>query len=98
MKHTVLSGPRTRAAASIDISRHWLKQSEAVLLLTATPEQFGTAGHFARLRLLDPARFHSLESYLSEEKQHAETVELVNHLLDNQAMAEDDLARLRSAH
>lgn len=71
-------------------------QSESVLLLTATPEQFGTAGHFARLRLLDPARFHSLESYLSEEKQHAETVELVNLLLDNQTMAEDDLARLRS--
>ncbi len=71
-------------------------QSDAVLLLTATPEQFGTAGHFARLRLLDPARFHSLESYLSEEKQHAETVELVNLLLDNQAIAENDLARLRS--
>ncbi len=71
-------------------------KSDSVLLLTATPEQFGTAGHFARLRLLDPARFHSLESYLSEEKHHAETVELVNLLLDNQAMAEDDLARLRS--
>lgn len=70
-------------------------QSASVLLLTATPEQFGTAGHFARLRLLDPARFHSLESYLAKEKQHAATVELVNLLLDNQAMAEDDLARLR---
>ena len=64
------------------------------MLLTATPEQFGTAGHFARLRLLDPARFHSLDSYLSEENQHAETTELVNLLLDNQTLAEDDLARL----
>jgi ATP-dependent helicase HepA len=71
------------------------KKSDSVLLLTATPEHFGTAGHFARLRLLDPARFHSLESYLSEEKQHAATTKLVNLLLDNQAMAEDDLARLR---
>jgi len=71
-------------------------KSNSVLLLTATPEQFGTAGHFARLRLLDPARFHSLESYLSEEQQHAETVELVNLLLDNQAITEDELARLRS--
>jgi ATP-dependent helicase HepA len=71
-------------------------QSNSVLLLTATPEQFGTAGHFARLRLLDPFRFHSLESYLAEEKQHAATVELVNLLLDNQAMPEDDLGRLRS--
>jgi len=71
-------------------------QIDSVLLLTATPEQFGASGHFARLRLLDPARFHSLESYLAEEEQHAGTVELVNLLLDNQAMAEDDLARLRS--
>jgi len=71
-------------------------QTDAVLLLTATPEQFGTAGHFARLRLLDPARFHSLESYLSEEKHHAITTELVNLLLDNQNMTEDDLTRLRS--
>jgi ATP-dependent helicase HepA len=72
------------------------KKSDSVLLLTATPEQFGTAGHFARLRLLDPARFHSLESYVAEEEEHAATVELVNLLLDNQAMAEDDLARLDS--
>ena len=72
------------------------KKSDSVLLLTATPEQFGTAGHFARLRLLDPARFHTLESYVSEEKHHAATTELVNLLLDNQTMAEDELARLRS--
>lgn len=71
------------------------KQSDSVLLLTATPEQFGTAGHFARLRLLDPARFHSLESYVAEEKQHAATVDLVNRLLDNQIMTEENLARLR---
>ncbi|GJL65727.1 MAG: RNA polymerase-associated protein RapA [Nitrospirales bacterium] len=71
-------------------------QSDSVLLLTATPEQFGTAGHFARLRLLDPARFHSLDSYLAEEKQHAATAGLVNLLLDHQTMAEDDLAHVRS--
>ncbi len=71
-------------------------QVDSVLLLTATPEQFGTAGHFARLRLLDPARFHSLESYLAEEKQHAAIVDLVNLLLDNQRIAEDDLALLRA--
>jgi len=71
-------------------------KTDSVLLLTATPEQFGTVGHFARLRLLDPARFHSLESYLSEEKQHAATTELVNLLLDNQEITDDDLTRLRS--
>ncbi len=37
-----------------------------LLLLTATPEQLGREGHFARLRLLDPARYTSLDAYLAE--------------------------------
>ena len=71
------------------------QKTDSVLLLTATPEQFGTAGHFARLRLLDPARFYSLERYVSEEQEYAGTTELVNRLLDNQEMTEDDLTRIR---
>ncbi|MCK5263959.1 MAG: DEAD/DEAH box helicase family protein, partial [Gammaproteobacteria bacterium] len=35
--------------------------TEGVLLLTATPEQLGKESHFARLRLLDPDRFHNFE-------------------------------------
>ncbi len=38
----------------------------SVLLLTATPQQLGPEGHFARLRLLDPARYSSLEGFLEE--------------------------------
>lgn len=71
-------------------------QTPSVLLLTATPEQFGMAGHFARLRLLDPARFHTFDSYVAEEQRHAATVELVNLLLDDRAITETDLGRLRS--
>lgn len=37
-----------------------------VILLTATPEQLGRTGHFARLRLLDPARYHDLADYTAE--------------------------------
>lgn len=37
-----------------------------VILLTATPEQLGRSGHFARLRLLDPQRYTDLDSYLAE--------------------------------
>src|SRR5690606_39944563 len=37
-----------------------------VLLLTATPEQLGQDSHFARLRLLDPNRFHDLEAFRAE--------------------------------
>ncbi|MEX1056086.1 MAG: hypothetical protein WED11_00030, partial [Natronospirillum sp.] len=37
------------------------------LLLTATPEQDGSHSHFARLQLLDPARFHDYDTYLAQE-------------------------------
>ncbi len=43
------------------------ERSPGLLLLTATPEQAGAASHFARLRLLDPARFHDLDEYLRAE-------------------------------
>ena len=72
-------------------------QTPSVLLLTATPEQFGMAGHFARLRLLDPARFHTFDSYVAEEQHHAATVELVNLLLDDRAITETDLGAITFA-
>ena len=37
-----------------------------LLLLTATPEQLGRAAHYARLRLLDPVRYPSLEAWQAE--------------------------------
>lgn len=43
-----------------------------LLLLTATPEQLGIAGHFARLRLLDPARFHDLDTFIRETGDYLE--------------------------
>ncbi len=44
-------------------------RSQGLLLLTATPEQVGQASHFARLRLLDPDRFHDLEAFREQEQQ-----------------------------
>jgi len=41
-----------------------------LVLLTATPEQLGRTGHFARLRLLDPARFHDLGEYQRESESY----------------------------
>jgi ATP-dependent helicase HepA len=51
-----------------------------LLLLTATPEQIGQASHFARLRLLDPARFHDLQRFQAEEKQYRQWSEVVDSL------------------
>lgn len=54
-----------------------------LLLLTATPEQAGLESHFARLRLLDPERFHDYQAYLAETEQYANLNQLIEQLGDN---------------
>ncbi len=54
------------------------RQSAGLLLLTATPEQIGQASHFARLRLLDPSRFHDLEDFKEEDQSYRQLSELAD--------------------
>lgn len=54
--------------------------SPGLLLLTATPEQIGQEAHFARLALLDPARFHDFDAFRDEEAQYRRWSELVAEL------------------
>jgi len=58
------------------------KAIKGVLLLTATPEQLGKTGHFARLRLLDPDRFYSLDRFLQEEGSYQPIAEFISELID----------------
>lgn len=55
--------------------------SPGLLLLTATPEQLGIEGHFARLRLLDPDRYHNLAEFIEEEQGYQPVNELVQALM-----------------
>ncbi len=55
----------------------------AVLLLTATPDQLGHESHFARLRLLDPARFHDYNAFLDEESRYSQLADAVAPLLSD---------------
>ena len=57
-----------------------------VLLLTATPEQLGRSSHFARLRLLDPDRFHDYQAFLAEEAGYARIADAAARLLDDHAL------------
>lgn len=57
-------------------------QIPSLLLLTATPEQLGVDSHFARLRLLDPDRFHDLEVFKQQESAYQPVSELIE-LLDS---------------
>ncbi len=48
-----------------------------VLLLTATPEQLGQQSHFARLRLLDPNRFHDYGEFVAEQQKYRPVADAV---------------------
>ncbi len=56
------------------------KQIPSLLLLTATPQQLGPEGHFARLRLLDPARYSDLGDFLEETESYTPLAEAVEAL------------------
>jgi ATP-dependent helicase HepA len=56
------------------------KEIPSLLLLTATPQQLGPQGHFARLRLLDPARYSGLEEFLSETETYIPLAMVVEQL------------------
>ncbi|KPQ18815.1 RNA polymerase-associated protein RapA [Halomonas sp. HL-93] len=51
-----------------------------LLLLTATPEQMGIESHFARLRLLDPERYHDLARFKDEERHYGAVASAIEAL------------------
>ena len=68
--------------------------TRGVLLLTATPEQLGKAGHFARLRLLDPDRFPDFDTFVEEEKRYEPIARAVEQLLSDAALDDATLNTL----
>jgi len=52
-----------------------------LLLLTATPQQLGLEGHFARLRLLDPERYNDLDAFLRESDRYESVAKTIDTLL-----------------
>ena len=70
-------------------------KTRGVLLLTATPEQLGKESHFARLRLLDPARFPSFDDFIEEEKSYEPIAQAVQDLLENRPLNPADLSLIQ---
>ena len=68
-----------------------------VILLTATPEQLGRSGHFARLRLLDPQRYSDLDGYLAEADTYQALSKIADKLLDGVALNDDQRTALAEA-
>ena len=71
------------------------RQSEGLLLLTATPEQLGVESHFARLRLLDPDRYRDLATFQAEAKDYRATAGLAAKLNSSIALSKPDIVLLR---
>ncbi len=51
-----------------------------LVLMTATPEQLGFESHFARLQLLDPAKYQSAEALRAEEEGYESLNNLIREL------------------
>ncbi|CBJ80922.1 ATPase associated with RNA polymerase and transcriptional activator [Xenorhabdus bovienii str. Jollieti] len=65
------------------------EQIPSVLLLTATPEQLGQESHFARLRLLDPNRFHDYQAFIDEQQTYRPVADAVTLLLSGETLNND---------
>ncbi|MFT6246964.1 MAG: ATP-dependent helicase HepA [Cognaticolwellia sp.] len=65
-----------------------------VLLLTATPDQLGHEGHFARLRLLDPDRFFDYQKFTEEEQHYTEVADAANTLITDEPLASEQITTL----
>ncbi|MTW21661.1 RNA polymerase-associated protein RapA [Allochromatium palmeri] len=91
-----LTWSETESSPAYRLVEALAKRIPSVLLLTATPEQLGRAGHFGRLRLLDPARFHDPIAFQDEEARYAPIAALAARLLDDEPLDDEDRARLAS--
>ncbi len=66
-----------------------------VILLTATPEQLGAEGHFARLRLLDPERYGDFATFQTARAEYRETAKVAGRLLDDKMPTAAEIKILR---
>ncbi len=70
-------------------------RSPGLLLLTATPTQLGLAGHFARLRLLDPARYHDYDAFLAEAEGFGVVAGVAEKIVEKKTLTTKDHTTLR---
>jgi len=87
----------TPEAASSDYQfvEQLARKAPGLLLLTATPTQLGLAGHFARLRLLDPHRYDDYETFLDETADFGKIAEIAERIVENKVLSFADQKSLR---
>lgn len=70
-------------------------RTPGLLLLTATPTQLGLAGHFARLRLLDPNRYASYESFVTESENFGAVAAIAEKIIGQKTLTPKDRTALK---
>lgn len=91
-----LEWSESKASAEYALVDSLAAQVEGLLLLTATPEQLGADGHFARLRLLDPERYESLAAFREETAHYAEVASFIDRLRAGESPSADDRKMLEA--
>lgn len=84
------------SSASYALVERLAMASPGLILLTATPQQLGRSGHFARLRLLDPARYADLDAFAAEADGYVRLSAVAAQLLDAQALSPNERAELQT--
>ena len=70
------------------------REAAGLLLLTATPQQLGLEGHFARLRLLDPDRYPDLASLEADSGRYVEFAPIAQALSEGHPLDDAQKALL----
>ncbi len=76
-----------RSSPEYDFVYSISQKTNGVLLLSGTPEILGLAGHFARLHLLDPDRFHDYNQFVEETTTYGDISELAKSLLSKKDLS-----------
>ncbi|MBX2823252.1 MAG: RNA polymerase-associated protein RapA [Gammaproteobacteria bacterium] len=76
------------ATPAYELVEQVARTTPSVLLLTATPEQLGLHGHFARLKLLDSSRFSDFDRFVADEEHFAATADIAEALADDAPLSQ----------
>ncbi len=82
------------SSPAYDLVESLSRQTPGLLLLSATPEQLGQGGHFARLRLLDPARHADLDAFRAEQHGYLAVSALAERLDAGDTLTTGDMETL----
>ncbi len=82
------------SSASYALVEQLATRAPGLILLTATPQQLGRSGHFARLRLLDPARYTDIEAFAAEADGYVGLSALAARLAEAEALDAPDRSLL----